>query len=57
MTVPAAEPAALFGPTAADVAVPPRLLAFTFVTVLSAATVVAAADKQDAQYAIMVGMH
>lgn len=55
--VPAAEPAALLGPTATDVAVPPRLLALTFVTALSAATVVAAAEKEDCQYAINASMH
>lgn len=55
--VPAAEPAALLAPTATDVAVPPRLLALTFVTALSAATVVAAAEKEDCQHAINASMH
>ena len=48
--VPAAEPAAFLFPTATEVAVPPRLLAFTFVTALSAATVVAAAREETAMF-------
>lgn len=52
-SIPAAEPAALLGPTAADVAVPPRLSALTLVTALLAATVVDAAKDHTKLLALM----